>query len=38
MFCYNKPVTIFWGGAIMTGPGVLLCYNRAPIAAVFFLV
>ncbi len=38
MFCYNKPVTSFWGGAIITGPGFLPCYNRALIAAVIFLV
>jgi hypothetical protein len=38
VFCYNKPVTSFCGGAIMSGSTLLLCYNRALIAAVFFLV
>ena len=38
MFCYNKPVASFSSGAIAAGPTILLCYNRALIAAVIFLV
>jgi hypothetical protein len=36
MFCYNKRVAIFRGGATVAGSMILLYHNRALIAAVFF--